>query len=68
MTGKEMKSILIILACAFLSASSIQKQSSSFCIKVIDGDTILLDGDETVRLIGVDCLETKDARHRTQPG
>ena len=30
------------------------------CIKVIDGDTILLVGDESIRLIGVDSPESKD--------
>ena len=28
------------------------------CIKVLDGDTIVLDGNERVRLIGVDCPES----------
>jgi len=32
------------------------------CIRVIDGDTIELDGGEKVRLIGVDTPETKDPR------
>jgi len=32
------------------------------CVRVVDGDTIELDGKETVRLIGVDTPETKDPR------
>lgn len=32
------------------------------CLRVIDGDTIELDGRERVRLIGVDTPETKDPR------
>jgi len=36
------------------------------CIKVIDGDTIVLDGKEKVRLIGVDTPETKDPRKPVQ--
>lgn len=32
------------------------------CVRVVDGDTIVLDGNETVRLIGVDTPETKDPR------
>ena len=37
-------------------------QSWRTCTRVIDGDTIVLDGNETVRLIGVDTPETKDPR------
>lgn len=36
------------------------------CTRVIDGDTIVLDGNETVRLIGVDTPETKDPRKPVQ--
>ena len=36
------------------------------CVRVIDGDTIILDGNETVRLIGVDTPETKDPRRSVQ--
>jgi micrococcal nuclease len=34
--------------------------------RVIDGDTIIVDGDERVRLIGVDTPETKDPRKPVQ--
>ena len=36
------------------------------CTSVIDGDTIVLDGQETIRLIGVDTPETKDPRKPVQ--
>ena len=36
------------------------------CVRVIDGDTIQLDGKENVRLIGVDTPETKDPRRPVQ--
>jgi len=36
------------------------------CTRVIDGDTIVLDGQERVRLIGVDTPETKDPRKPVQ--
>jgi micrococcal nuclease len=32
------------------------------CVRVVDGDTLVLDGQETVRLIGVDTPETKEPR------
>jgi micrococcal nuclease len=32
------------------------------CVRVVDGDTLVLDGQETVRLIGVGTPETKDPR------
>ncbi len=36
------------------------------CIRVVDGDTIVLDGDEKVRLIGIDTPESKDPRKPVQ--
>jgi len=36
------------------------------CTRVIDGDTIVLDGTENLRLIGVDTPETKDPRKPVQ--
>jgi len=48
----------------FLSLAG--QQSWRTCVRVIDGDTIVLDGDETVRLIGVDTPETKDPRKPVQ--
>ena len=37
-----------------------------FCVRVIDGDTIELDGGERVRLLGVDTPETVDPRRPVQ--
>jgi len=42
-------------------------QNLRTCVRVIDGDTIVLDGNEIVRLIGVDTPETKDPRKPVQP-
>lgn len=39
---------------------------SRFCVRVVDGDTIELDGGERVRLIGVDTPETVDPRRSVQ--
>jgi len=36
------------------------------CIRVIDGDTIVLDGGEKVRLIGIDAPEPDDSRETVQ--
>lgn len=52
----------IILAVGLLAVG----QSWRTCIRVIDGDTIVLDGNERVRLIGVDTPETKDPRKPVQ--
>ena len=35
-------------------------------VRVVDGDTLLLDGDERVRLIGIDTPETVDPRRPVQ--
>ena len=36
------------------------------CVRVVDGDTILLDGDERIRLIGADTPESVDPRRPVQ--
>jgi len=36
------------------------------CVRVVDGDTIVLNENETIRLIGVDTPETKDPRKSVQ--
>jgi micrococcal nuclease len=47
--------------------SSAQAQENwRTCVEVIDGDTIVLDGNEIVRLIGIDAPETKDPRKPVQ--
>lgn len=48
----------LFLAVCLLAIS----QSWRVCARVVDGDTIVLDGQETIRLIGVDTPETKDPR------
>jgi len=52
--------ILVLLWILFSSAQSQEKWRT--CVIVIDGDTILLDGNEIVRLIGIDTPETKDPK------
>ena len=52
--------ILVLLSMLFLSAEA--QQIWRTCVIVIDGDTILLDGNEIVRLIGIDTPETKDPK------
>jgi len=40
----------------------VNAQTWRTCVRVVDGDTIVLDGQEIIRLIGVDTPETKDPR------
>jgi len=40
--------------------------ATRFCIRVVDGDTLVLEGGERVRLIGVDTPETVDPRRPVQ--
>ncbi len=56
--------ILVLLSMLFLSAEA--QQIWRTCVKVIDGDTIVLDGNEIVRLIGIDTPETKEPRKPVQ--
>jgi micrococcal nuclease len=55
-----------LILCVFLLPFLLLSQSWRICTIVIDGDTIVLDGNETVRLIGVDTPETKDPRKPVQ--
>jgi len=57
-------SFLLILL--FATCFSIQDVQLRTCIRVIDGDTVELEGSETVRLIGVDTPETVDPRKPVQ--
>jgi len=60
---KQLKRIaLFLLALAVFSFS----QAWRLCTRVVDGDTIVLDRNEKVRLIGVDTPETKDPRKPVQ--
>jgi endonuclease YncB( thermonuclease family) len=56
------KAINIILLSFLLLLALGAQQDWRVCIRVVDGDTIILDGGERVRLIGVDTPETKDPR------
>jgi micrococcal nuclease len=44
------------------AAPSVARSGWRVCERVVDGDTIVLDGDERVRLIGVDTPEKDDRR------
>lgn len=57
---------IIGIACLLVFSFSQSKERWRTCIAVIDGDTIVLDGKEKVRLIGVDTPETKDPRKPVQ--
>jgi len=60
---KQLKNIsCILLVLSVLSFS----QNWRLCTRVIDGDTIILDGYERVRHIGIDTPETKDPRKPVQ--
>ncbi len=57
---------IIGIACLLVFSFAQSKEIWRTCIAVIDGDTIVLDGKEKVRLIGVDTPETKDPRKPVQ--
>ena len=54
------KHLSVCFLCLLLILSLGAQQTWRACIRVVDGDTIVLDGNEKVRLIGVDTPETKD--------
>ena len=54
------------IVCLLIFSSAQSQEIWRTCVMVIDGDTILLDGDEIVRLIGIDTPETKDPREPVQ--
>jgi len=64
MKQKYLKFAWIFLATVLFIGS--QYGSWRLCTRVVDGDTIVLDGNEKVRLIGVDTPETKDPRKPVQ--
>ncbi len=57
---------LILVLVWILFSNALGQQIWRTCVKVIDGDTIVLDGNEIVRLIGIDTPETKDPRKPVQ--
>ena len=60
------KNLGLGLVCLLLILSLGAQQTWRNCIRVIYGDTIVLDGNEKVRFIGVDTPETKDPRKPVQ--
>jgi micrococcal nuclease len=58
--------ILLVGSCV-IAACSGDDPSGRVCVSVTDGDTIVLDGGERVRLIGVDTPELHDPRKPVQP-
>jgi len=60
------KKFLISIFLFLLLIPGINSQTWRLCTRVVDGDTIILDGHERVRLIGVDTPETKDPRKPVQ--
>ena len=61
--------ILTLLAGALLPPAPIPSQDGQpfrTVVRVINGDTVMLDGDERVRLIGVDTPESVDPRRPVQ--
>ncbi len=62
---KAINSLILVLLWMLFSSAQAQ-QIWRTCVIVIDGDTIVLDGNEIVRLIGIDTTETKDTRKPVQ--
>lgn len=60
------KTLNLIFLYLLLILSLGAQQSWRSCVRVINGNTIVLDGNEKVRLIGVDTPETKDPRESVQ--
>ncbi len=57
---------IIGIVCLLIFSSAQSQENWRTCVIVIDGDTIVLDGNEIVRLIGIDTPETKDPRKPVQ--
>ena len=57
---------VIAIICLLVFSLAQSQEIWRTCVAVIDGDTIVLDGDERVRLIGIDTPETKDPRKPVQ--
>ena len=61
-SGIEMKKCVSVVLCLLLLSIVCYSQDWRTCVRVIDGDTIELEGKEIMRFIGVDTPETKDPR------
>ena len=57
--------LLLALAAHYIRSPRVAPDHR-FCARVIDGDTIVLDGGERVRLIGIDTPEKDDPRLRVR--
>ena len=57
--------LLLALAAHYIRSPRVAPDHR-FCARVIDGDTIVLDGGERVRLIGIDTPEKDDPRPRVR--
>ena len=49
--------IVLFLFINFLTESGSNKIEEKIVTKIIDGDTIIVEGGETIRLLGIDCDE-----------
>ena len=69
MTGRglvKVKIQVVGMVCLLIFSFAQAQEIWRTCVIVIDGDTIVLDGNEIVRLIGIDTPETKDPRKPVQ--
>jgi len=66
MALNRFKTLAAIFFCIFIIFSFASQQNWRLCTRVVDGDTIILDRKERIRLIGVDTPETKDPRKPVQ--
>ena len=62
----KVKIQVVGIVCLLIFSFAQPQETWRTCVKVIDGDTIVLDGNEIVRLIGIDTPETKDPRKPVQ--
>ena len=58
--------LLFFVLCLACSSAAQQEVQWRRVVRVVDGDTLLLDRNERVRLIGVDTPETVDPRRPVQ--
>ncbi len=57
-----------LLACFFFAVPALCGAQRRFCVRVIDGDTIILENGERVRLLGVDAPEIAHYGHAGEAG
>lgn len=65
-----MSNTKFLLLCAFVLAVLALKEinNNTRCLRVVDGDTIIVTKNKRVRLIGVNTPETKHPRKGVEPG